>query len=123
MTAAIVIYPSPKNKNVSAFRPEPGEKRLFDEDCSEDTLKSGILVLTNHRIIFQETTGRMATFSKEEGEVVLQIPLDRISAVRSEGFLVKKLVIESEGKAYKFGVFSIGKWEKEIKAQMAARKS
>lgn len=98
------------------FEPAPGEKILLDEDCSEDKLKSGILLLTDHRLVFQRTQGRIATLSKKETEVVLDVPLDKISAVRSEGFLVKKLVvIVAEDQIYKFGVFNNGRWERQIK--------
>ncbi|MFL6487072.1 MAG: hypothetical protein ACJ71D_10240 [Nitrososphaera sp.] len=98
-----------------SFEPGPGEKVLRDEDCSEDKLRSGILVLTDHRLVFQRTQGRIATLSKKETEVVLDIPLDRISSVRSEGFLVKKLVIVvGADQIYKFGVFNTGKWERQI---------
>jgi hypothetical protein len=101
---------------VVSFAPAPGEKILLDEDCSEDKLKSGILVLTDHRLVFQSTQGRIATLSKKETEVVLDVPLDKISSVRSEGFLVKKLVVIVTGdQIYKFGVFSNGKWERKIK--------
>lgn len=98
-----------------SFEPAAGEKVVLDEDCAEDKLRSGILVLTDKRIVFQKTQGRMATLSKKEGEVVLEIPLDKIMSVKSEGFLVKKLVITSGDQTYKFGVFSNGKWERQIK--------
>src|ERR1051326_5196021 len=102
------------NKNMS-FEPQAGEKMILDEDCSEDKLRNGILILTNKRLVFQKTVGRIATFSKKEGEVVLEIPLSDISSVRSEGFLVKKLVVSlNNGTTYKFGVFGIGSWEKKI---------
>ncbi len=102
------------------FEPVAGEKVLLDEDCAEDKLKSGILILTDRRLVFQRTQGRLATLSKKEGEVVLEIPIDKISSVKSEGFLVKKLVITAAanggGQAvYKFGVFNNGKWERQIK--------
>jgi len=100
---------------VVSFEPAAGEKVVLDEDCAEDKLRSGILVLTDRRIVFQKTQGRMATLSKKEGEVVLEIPLDKITSVKSEGFLVKKLVITSGDQTYKFGVFSNGKWERQIK--------
>ncbi len=99
-----------------SFEPAPGEKILLDEDCSEDKLKSGILLLTDHRLVFQRTQGRIATLSKKETEVVLDVPLDKIASVRSEGFLVKKLVVIVAGdQVYKFGVFNNGKWERQIK--------
>ncbi len=98
-----------------SFEPAADEKVILDEDCAEDKLRSGILVLTDKRLVFQKTQGRMATLSKKEGEVVLDIPLSKISSVRAEGFLVKKLVIVSDGQTYKFGVFSNSKWERQIK--------
>ncbi|MDQ4050544.1 MAG: hypothetical protein M3093_02920 [Thermoproteota archaeon] len=98
------------------FEPAPGEKILLDEDCSEDKLKSGILVLTDHRLVFQRTQGRIATLSKKETEVILDVQLGKISSVRSEGFLIKKLVVIVAGdQIYKFGVFSNVKWERQIK--------
>lgn len=98
-----------------SFAPAPGEKVILDEDCAEDKLRSGILVLTDRRLVFQKTQGRMATLSKKEGEVVLDIPLSNITAVKAEGFLVKKVVIMSGDQTYKFGVYSNGKWERQIK--------
>ena len=98
-----------------SFEPAPGEKVILDEDCAEDKMKSGILILTDRRLVFQRTQGRMATLSKKEGEIVIDLPLSKISGVRAEGFLVKKLVISSDDQIYKFGVFSNGKWERRIK--------
>jgi hypothetical protein len=100
---------------VVSFEPAAGEKVVLDEDCAEDKLRSGILILTDRRIVFQKTEGRMATLSKKEGEVVIHMPLDKVTAVKSEGFIVKKLVITSGDQTYKFGVFNNGKWERQIK--------
>jgi Bacterial PH domain len=100
---------------VASFEPAPGERIVLDEDCAEDKLKSGILVLTDRRLVFQKTQGRMATLSKKEGEIALDIPLDKITSVMAEGFLVKKLVVVADGQTYKFGVYSNGKWERQIK--------
>jgi hypothetical protein len=100
---------------VASFEPAPGERIVLDEDCAEDKLKSGILVLTDRRLVFRKTQGRMATLSKKEGEIALDIPLDKITSVRAEGFLVKKLVVVADGQTYKFGVYSNGKWERQIK--------
>ena len=98
-----------------SFEPAPGEKIILDEDCAEDKIKSGILFLTDRRLVFQKTQGRMATFSKKEGEVAIGMPLSKISSVRAEGFLVKKLVVTSGDQTYKFGVFNNRKWERQIK--------
>ena len=103
-----------------SFEPAAGEKILIDEDCAEDKLKSGILILTDKRLVFQRTQGRMATLSKKEGDIVLEIPLDKISSVKSEGFLVKKIVITASDQIYKFGVFNNGKWERQIKQLKSA---
>lgn len=100
---------------MASFEPAPGERIVLDEDCAEDKLKSGILVLTDRRLVFQKTQGRMATLSKKEGEIALDIPLDKITSVKAEGFLVKKLVVVADGQTYKFGVYSNGKWERQIK--------
>ena len=98
-----------------SFAPVPGEKVILDEDCAEDKLRSGILVLTTRRLVFQKTQGRMATLSKKEGEVVLDIPLTKLTAVKAEGFLVKKVVVVSGDQTYKFGVYSNRQWERQIK--------
>lgn len=103
-----------------SFEPAPGEKIIMDEDCAEDKLRSGVLVLTNKRLVFQKTKGRMATLSKREGEVVLDIPLAKISSAKAEGFLVKKVVVVADGQTYKFGVFSSGKWERQINQVIGA---
>ena len=103
-----------------SFEPAPGEKVVLDEDCAEDKLRSGVLVLTDRRLVFQKTQGRMATLSKKEGDVVLDIPLKKISAVKAEGFLVKKVVVVSGDQTYKFGVYSNGKWERQIKQLIGA---
>ena len=103
-----------------SFEPAPGEKVLLDEDCAEDKLRNGLLFLTDRRLVFQKTQGRLATLSKKEGDIALDVPLAKISSVRAEGFLVKKLVVVSDNQAYKFGVFSNGKWEREIKQLIGA---
>ena len=97
-----------------SFEPAPGEKVVLGEDCAEDKLRSGVLILTDRRLVFQKTQGRMATLSKKEGEIALDIPVEKISDANSEGFLVKKLVVKSEGQTFKFGVFNNGKWVREI---------
>lgn len=103
-----------------SFEPAPGEKIVLDEDCAEDKLRNGILILTDRRLVFQKTQGRMATFSKKGGDIVLDIPLSKISSVRAEGFLVKKVVVVSGDQTYKFGVYSNGKWERQIKQLIGA---
>lgn len=103
---------------MGSAKPRPGEKRILEEDCAEDKLRNGILTLTNQRIIFEETEGRMATLSKKTGDVLLDIPLDKISSVRAEGFLVKKIVIVIGDTVYKFGVFNTRKWAKAIENQI-----
>jgi hypothetical protein len=42
---------------------DEGEKRLKQEDCSEDSLGSGILTLTNKRVAFDKTQSRIMDFS------------------------------------------------------------
>jgi len=41
------------------------EKKIRQEDCSEDTFGSGILTVTNKRIAFDKTKGRIMDFSKK----------------------------------------------------------
>jgi hypothetical protein len=105
---------------VVSFAPEPGEKVILDEDCAEDKLRSGVLVLTDRRLVFQKTQGRMATLSKKEGDIVLDMSLSKISSVKAEGFIVKKVVVVSGDQTYKFGVYSNRKWEREIKQLIGA---
>ena len=98
--------------------PRPGEKRILDEDCAEDNLKNGILMLTNQRIIFQRTEGTMLTLSKKTTEAALDIPLDKITSVKTEGFIATKLILVTNGSVYKFGVYSNRKWAKAIQEQI-----
>lgn len=102
---------------MSAIEPRSGEKRILQEDCAEDKLKNGILTLTNQRLIFEKTEGRMVVLSKKIGEAVLDVPLDKISSVKAEGILLKKVTIVVDQKQYKFGVFSNSKWVKSIQKQ------
>lgn len=103
-----------------SFTPGQGEKVLMTEDCAEDKLRSGVLILTSKRLLFQKTEGRMATLSKKEGAIVLDMPLESITAFKPEGFLVKKFVITAGDQTYKFGVFSNGKWDKMMKQAKGA---
>jgi len=41
------------------------EKKIRQEDCSEDTFGPGILTVTNKRIAFDKTRGRILDFSKK----------------------------------------------------------
>ena len=102
---------------MSGAEPRPGEKLIMQEDCAEDKLKNGILTLTNQRLIFEKTEGRMTTLSKKTEEVLLDIPLEKISASKSEGFIVAKVVVELSDRSYRFGVLNTGHWAKEITNQ------
>ena len=102
---------------MSAVEPRNGEKRILQEDCAEDKLRNGILTLTNQRLIFEKTEGRMVVLSKKIGEVVLDVSLDKISSVKAEGFLLKKVTIVVDQKQYKFGVFNNSEWVKSIQKQ------
>ncbi|MBI5696987.1 MAG: hypothetical protein HZC29_00475 [Thaumarchaeota archaeon] len=106
---------------------EPDEKRLKQEDCSEDSLGAGILTLTNKRIAFDKTKGRIADFTKRVGETVLDVPLNDITKVWKEGLFIKKACIRAKTKDgekdYKFGVFSTGSWEKDLQKAINEYKS
>lgn len=104
---------------MSGAEPRPGEKLILQEDCAEDKLKNGILTLTNQRLIFEKTEGRMTTLSKKTEEVLLDIPLEEIVLSKSEGFIVAKVVVElSDRGTYKFGVLNTGNWAREIMDQV-----
>jgi hypothetical protein len=103
---------------VSEAQPRPGERLIMQEDCAEDKLKNGILTLTNQRLIFEKTEGRMTTLSKKTEEVLLDIPLEKISASKSEGFIIAKVVVELGDRSYKFGVLNTGHWAKQIMTQV-----
>ena len=97
--------------------PNPGEKLVLEEDCSEVKLGSGFLSLTNQRIIFEKTEGNLTTLNKKMGNVLLNTALDKVSKVNSEGFILTKVVVEIGDTKYKFSVFSSQKWAKEIETQ------
>jgi hypothetical protein len=114
----MVIYPIKSNKNVvPEVDPNPGEKLIDEEDCAESRLGNGILTLTNQRLIFEKTEGQLATLSKKVGKLLLDIPLNRIKEVKSEGIILTKVVIITDEEDYKFSVLSSGKWAKEIRHQ------
>lgn len=93
---------------------EEGERRIMQEDCSEDTLLAGILTLTNKRIAFDKTKGRIVDFTKRFEETVIDVPLSDVEKVWKEGLLMKKVCFTARttggAKTYKFGVFSNGSW-------------
>lgn len=97
---------------------DESEKRLKQEDCNEDTLGAGIITLTNKRIAFDKTRGRIADFTKRVDETILDVPLNEITKVWKEGLFIKKACIRVKTKDgeqdYKFGVFSTGSWQKDI---------
>ncbi|MDP9197505.1 MAG: hypothetical protein M3O24_02965 [Thermoproteota archaeon] len=97
--------------------PNPGEKLIDEEDCAEYKLGNGILSLTNQRLIFEKTEGQLATLSKRVGKLLLDIPLNRIKSVKSEGLILTKVVIITDDGDFKFSVLNSGKWAKEIRQQ------
>lgn len=99
--------------------PNPGEKLVLEEDCSEVKLGSGILSLTNQRIIFEKTEGNLTTLNKKIGNAILNVSLDKVSKVNAEGFILTKVVVQIDNSKYKFGVFNSKKWAKEIESQKA----
>ena len=97
---------------------DDGERKLKQEDCSEDNLGAGILTLTNKRLAFDKTRARMMDFSKHMGDTILDIKLKDVTKTWKEGLLMKKICFTaktSEGnQTYKFGVFSTNSWLKSI---------
>lgn len=103
------------------------EKAIMQEDCNEDRIGSGYLVLTNKRLIFQKGESRMLTLSRKPKDVVIDVSLDKVKNVKTEGWLAKKVVVEisegTESTLYKFGVFSPGKWRDAIENAAKASSS
>ncbi len=97
---------------------EEGEKKIRQEDCNEDSLGAGILTVTNKRIAFDKTRGRIMDFSKKFDETVINTPLNDVIKVWKEGWLMKKVCFSikenNEEKDYKFGVFNNGSWLKTL---------
>ena len=97
---------------------EEGEKKIKQEDCSEDNLGSGILTLTNKRLAFDKTRARMMDFSKRMGDTIQDVLLDDVNKTWKEGLLIKKVCftakIGEDEQTYKFGVFSTKSWFKSI---------
>ena len=94
------------------------EKKIKQEDCSEDELGAGILTLTNKRIAFDKTRARMMDFSKHFGETIIDVSLGDIEKTWKEGLLMKKICFTAKtnegNKTYKFGVFNTNGWLKSI---------
>lgn len=98
------------------------ERAIRQEDCNEDTLGTGILVLTDRRVVFDKTQSRMLDLSKRFGKTVLDVPLRDIVRVWNEGMFIKKVCfsaqVDGEEKTYKFGVMGTGSWADEIRGAM-----
>jgi len=97
---------------------EEGEKKIKQEDCSEDNLGSGILTLTNKRLAFDKTRSRIMDFSKHMGDTILDISLNNVVKAWKEGLLIKKVCFTAktgeDEQTYKFGVFNTKSWLKSI---------
>ena len=106
---------------------EEGEKRLKQEDCSEDNLGSGILTLTNKRLAFDKTQSRMMDFSKRFGDTVVDVKLNDVVKTWKEGRLMKKVCFTSKTndgeKTFKFGVFNTKDWLKNIESAIEGYKN
>lgn len=93
---------------------EESEKKIRQEDCSEDFFGPGILTVTNKRIAFDKTRGRIMDFSKKFGDTVIDVSLSNVIQMWKEGLLMKKVCFKAktgEGeKTFKFGVFNTGSW-------------
>ena len=94
------------------------EAKIKQEDCSEDTLGSGILTLTNKRLAFDKTSSRIMDFSKRFGDTVFDIKLQDVVKTWKEGRLMKKVCftakVDNDEKTFKFGVFNTKDWLKNI---------
>ena len=106
---------------------EDTEKRLKQEDCSEDNLGSGILTLTNKRIAFDKTRARMMDFSKHFGDTIVDVELKNIVKTWKEGLLMKKICLTAKTddgeKTFKFGVFNTKDWLKNIESAISNNKN
>ena len=106
---------------------DEGEKRIKQEDCSEDKLGAGILTLTNKRLAFDKTNARIMDFSKHFGDTVLDISLDKVTKTWKEGLLMKKVCFTAktdEGEqTFKFGVFNTKSWVKDIEKTINENKN
>jgi len=106
---------------------DEGEKRIKQEDCSEDKLGAGILTLTNKRLAFDKTNARIMDFSKHFGETVLDISLDKVTKTWKEGLFMKKICFTAttdEGEqTFKFGVFNTKSWVKIIEHTISENKN
>ncbi|GBC74256.1 MULTISPECIES: hypothetical protein [Candidatus Nitrosocaldus] len=87
---------------------------IMEEDCSEDKLGAGYLVLTDKSLVFYTGKAKVLTFSKDMKKA-LEVPLQDVKGTRTEGFIIKKLVVElKDGRVYKFGVLNNKKWKESI---------
>ena len=106
---------------------DEGEKRIKQEDCSEDNLGVGILTLTNKRLAFDKTNARIMDFSKHFGDTVLDISLDKVTKTWKEGLFMKKVCFTAKlaerEQTFKFGVFNTKSWVKIIEQTISENKN
>jgi len=102
---------------------EKDERRIKQEDCSEDNLGVGILTLTNKRLAFDKTRARIMDFSKHMGDTILDVPLNDVVKTWKEGLLMKKICFTAKTddgeKTFKFGVFNTKNWLKTIEKSIS----
>ena len=103
------------------------EKKIRQEDCNEDSFGMGILTVTNKRIAFDKTKGRIMDFSKKFGDTVIDIPFDDVIKVWKEGLFMKKVCVKAKikdgEKSFKFGVFNNGSWLETLQDTLAEYKN
>ncbi len=101
-----------------------GEKLILQEKASIEGGGSGILTLTNARIVLERQEGLLS----KKFITAFSTPLESIHNVWTEGMVMKKLSIElswsrgpnmpSQISKWKFGVSSPQQWETTIKSAM-----
>lgn len=102
---------------------KPGESVIREAKVKETlrTRASGILTLTNSRLLFEEITGILS----KKREILWSAPLSSIRSVGLEGLFSKSLVIEiswretqvrRRTRKYKFSIAEAGDWESAIRS-------
>ena len=75
---------------------EEGEKKIRQEDCSEDSFGVGVLTLTSRRVAFDKTKGRILDMWKKFEDTILDVPLSDIVKVWKEGMFIKKVCFSAK---------------------------
>jgi hypothetical protein len=100
---------------------QAGEKLIMQDVATHEKNGKGTLILTNHRLVFEQTTGMIS----KKTNTTMNYSLSVIQEVRTEGILFKQVCVEysNDGAIFchKFKGLAHAQWVPAIKSAIQNR--